>query len=105
QLAIDIFCYRIKKYIGSYCAVLGHVDAVVFTGGIGENAAIVREKSCGGLEALGITLDRQRNNASTKAERRIEAEGSRIAVLVIPTDEEGAIAADTYQLATNGQPT
>ncbi|HEX5472188.1 MAG TPA: acetate kinase [Lacipirellulaceae bacterium] len=102
QLAIDIFCYRIKKYIGAYSAVLGRVDAVVFTGGIGENAAIIREKSCEGLSELGIRIDHRQNNEPSVKERRIEADGSKVAVLVIPTDEEGVIAADTFQLATNG---
>jgi acetate kinase len=100
QLAIDIFCYRIRKYIGAYYAALGHLDAVVFTGGIGENATIVREKICDGLDELGIKIDRDRNNAASHEERRIEATNGRVAVLVIPTDEEGVIAADTYQLAT-----
>jgi acetate kinase len=100
RLAIDIFCYRVKKYIGAYYAALGHLDAIVFTGGIGENAAIVREKSCVGLEELGIKLDPARNNQSSHEARRIEVQGGRVAVLVIPTDEEGVIAADTYQLAT-----
>lgn len=100
QLAIDIFCYRIKKYIGAYYAALGHLDAIVFTGGIGENAAIVREKICEGLNELGIQLDRQRNNLEDHQERRIEAPDGRVAILVIPTDEEGVIAADTYQLAS-----
>jgi acetate kinase len=100
KLAIDVFCYRIKKYIGAYYAVLGRLDAIVFTGGIGENAALVREKVCTGMEALGITLDRQRNERSSHEERRIDAETGGVAILVIPTDEEGVIAADTYQLAT-----
>jgi acetate kinase len=100
QLAIDIFCYRVKKYIGAYYAALGHLDAVVFTGGIGENAAIVREKACEGLEELGIKLDPARNNQASHEARRIDLQAGRIAVLVIPTDEEGVIAADTYELAT-----
>jgi acetate kinase len=99
QLAIDMFCYRIKKYIGAYYAALGHLDAVVFTGGIGENAPVVRENICDGLEELGIKLDPVRNNQGSHEERRIDVEGGRVAVLVIPTDEEGVIAADTYQLA------
>ncbi len=99
-LAIDVFCYRVKKYIGAYHAVLGRLDAVVFTGGIGENSAVVREKICGGMEPLGVKLDRDRNEKSSSEERRIDAGDGRVAVLVIPTDEEGAIAADTYQLAT-----
>ncbi len=100
QLAIDMFCYRIKKYIGAYYAALGHLDAIVFTGGIGENAAVVREKICDGLEELGIKLDPARNNERGHEARRIDVEGGRVAVLVIPTDEEGVIAADTHQLAT-----
>ena len=100
QLAIDMFCYRIKKYIGAYYAALGHLDAVVFTGGIGENAAIVREQICNDLDELGIKLDRQRNDQASHEARRIDVQGGRIAVLVIPTDEEGVIAADTYQLAS-----
>jgi acetate kinase len=100
-LAIDIFCYRIKKYIGAYHAVLGRLDAIVFTGGIGENAAVVREKTCIGMEELGIAIDRQRNELTSKQERRIDGGDSKVAILVIPTDEEGVIAADTYQLATS----
>jgi acetate kinase len=100
QLAIEIFCYRIKKYIGSYYAVLGHLNAIVFTGGIGENAAIVRQKICDGLDELGIKLDQQRNYQESHEARHIEVEGGRVAVLVIPTDEEGVIASDTYQIAT-----
>ena len=103
RLAIDIFCYRVKKYIGAYYAALGHLDAVVFTGGIGENAAIVREKACEGLEEMGIKLDSVRNNQASHEARRIDAQGGRVAVLVIPTDEEGVIAADTYQLATESK--
>jgi len=100
RLAIDIFCYRVKKYIGAYYASLGHLDAIAFTGGIGENAAIVREKACEGLEELGIKLDPVRNNQASHEERRIEVQGGRVAVFVVPTDEEGVIAADTYDLAT-----
>jgi acetate kinase len=97
-LAIDVFCYRLRKYIGAYYAVLGTLDAIVFTGGIGENAALVREKVCGGLEGLGIEVDRTKNNTAANDERRIDA-GGRVAILVIPTDEEGVIADDTYRLA------
>jgi len=99
-LAIDMFCYRIKKYVGAYYAVLGHLDAIIFTGGIGENAAIVREKICEGLDELGIKLDPQRNSQQSHDARHIEVEGGRVAVLVIPTDEEGVIASDTYQIAS-----
>jgi acetate kinase len=99
QLAIDVFCYRVKKYVGAYQAALGQVDAVVFTGGIGENAVAVREKICDGLAPLGIHLDRPRNDQVIGKEGRIDTGDGGVAILVIPTDEEGAIAEDTYQLA------
>ncbi len=99
QLAVDIFCYRIKKYIGAYLAVLGHVDAVVFTGGIGENAAGVRADACGGLEPLGIVVDSERNDQMiARREGVFSTPQSTIALLVVPTDEEAAIADDTYQI-------
>jgi acetate kinase len=100
SLAIDIFCYRIKKYIGAYSAVLGRVDALVFTGGIGENAVVLREQICANLASLGIRVDPRKNESAIGREARIDAEDGGVAVLVIPTDEEGAIAADTYQLVT-----
>jgi acetate kinase len=100
RLAINLFCYRVKKYIGAYSAVLGQVDALVFTGGIGENAVSVREGICAGLVAMGIQIDRGKNESAIGKEGRIDVENGGVAVLVIPTDEEGAIAADTYQLAT-----
>jgi len=103
QLAIDIFCYRIKKYIGMYTAVLGTVDAVVFTGGIGENAVDVRKQICTGLEQIGIEIDEEINNATCQKEGLISTQNSRVKVFVIPTDEEAAIAKDTYQLAAKGE--
>lgn len=99
QLAIDIFCYRLRKYIGSYFAVLGRVDAIVFTGGIGENAVGVRAETCEGLEALGIEIDPQRNEQTIRTEGQISTDAGSVKVLVIPTNEEGAIADDTYQIA------
>ncbi len=98
KLAIDIFCYRIKKYIGTYTAVLGSVDAVVFTGGIGENSPLIREQVCSNLPQIGIEIDSKRN-AGRSGEYLISAERSRVRVYVIATDEEAAIAADTYQFA------
>jgi acetate kinase len=99
RLALDVFSYRVRKYIGAYFAVLGTVDAVIFTGGIGENAVKVRAAICGGLDALGMTLDSSRNAATTRrTEGPITTDQSRVQVLVIPTDEEAAIAADTYDL-------
>jgi len=100
RLAIDVYCYRVKKYIGAYFAVLGRVDALVFTGGIGENAAVVRERICVGLESMGIKFDSRANEAAIGAEARLDTADGGVAILVIPTDEEGAIAADAYCLAT-----
>ncbi|MHC4396563.1 MAG: acetate/propionate family kinase [Planctomycetota bacterium] len=98
KLAIDIFCYRIKKYIGTYTAVLDTVDAVVFTGGIGENVPSVRAAVCSGLTQIGIELDPERNNATLQKESEINTKNSPVRVLVIPTDEESAIAGNTYEL-------
>jgi len=92
RLALDMYCYRIKKYIGAYYAALGTLDAVVFTGGIGENAARVREQCCTGLEALGITLDREKNASTDSKSFDIHGEASPVSLLVIPTNEELEIA-------------
>jgi acetate kinase len=100
DLAIEIFCYRLKKYIGAYTAVLGRVDALVFTGGIGENSVPVRERTCRGLEALGYILDTSRNAAPARGPRDIGADGSPHRILVIPTDEEMMIARDTARIAS-----
>ena len=91
-LALEIFCYRVKKYVGAYSAAIGQVDAVVFTGGIGENSAVVRAKVCAGLENLGIVLDAARNAAAAGRAATVSRDGSPVAVLVIPTDEELEIA-------------
>ena len=93
-----MFCYHVKKYIGAYCAVLGTVDAVVWTGGIAEHGWRIRAQCCEGLPQLGIALDPQRNAAVVGCEGEIQAADSRVKLLVIPTDEEGVIAADTYEL-------
>lgn len=98
KLAVDIFCYRIKKYIGTYAAVLGRLDAVVFTGGIGENAADVREKVCSNLSQLGIELDSDKNKTTT-GQGQISSADSSVKIFIIPTNEEAAIAADTYRLS------
>jgi acetate kinase len=96
RLAIDIFCYRVRKYIGAYLAVMNGADAIVFTGGIGENAWEVRSRVCDGLQWLGIELDDERNRAHVNGrEGVISNNGSRLAVYVIPTDEELLIARDT----------
>jgi len=99
RLAIDIFCYRIKKYIGAYTAVLDTLDAVVFTGGIGENAVEVRAGICSGLSWIGIEIDQGKNRAARGKESEISSNNSKVKVFVIPTDEEAAIAHDTYELS------
>jgi acetate kinase len=99
RLAIEIFCYRVRKYVGSYLAALGGADAIVFAGGIGENATAVRARICEGLEWLGIAVDPAANAALVgRAEGRFDADGSRVALWVIPTDEELLIARDAYRL-------
>ena len=96
RLAIEIFCYRVRKYIGGYLAAMNGTDALIFTGGIGENSWEVRETICEGLEWIGLKLDRERNRAhSNGSEGLISAEDSRLAAYVIPTDEELLIARDT----------
>ena len=101
RLAIEIFCYRARKYIGSYLAALGGAEAVVFTGGIGENAPTVRARICEGLEWMGLTLDAERNGAlAAGREGRISADDARLAAWVIPTDEELLIARDSYRVVS-----
>jgi acetate kinase len=95
ELALDVYHHRIRKYVGAYYAVLGRVDAVVFTAGVGENDAQTRALSMAGLEALGIELDPARNASDERGERSVSVPGSRVPVLVIPTDEEIEIARQT----------
>jgi acetate kinase len=98
QLAFDVYCYRIKKYVGAYYAVLGTVDAIVFTAGVGENSPPVRAASLAGLEGLGIRIDAEHNTASSDAARVVSAAGSAVAVLVVPTNEEWQIAREALSL-------
>jgi acetate kinase len=103
QLALDLYTYRIKKYIGAYMAVLGRINALVFTAGVGENSAYVREQACQGLDNLGIILDRQKNEAGISTIREIQADHSPIKILVVPTNEEMEIAHQTLMtLETQG---
>jgi acetate kinase len=95
--AFEIFCYRIRKYIGAYAAAMGGVDAVVFTGGIGENSPEVRRESCKSLDFLGIRIDEEANTSPEK-EKFISPAGSKTAVLVVPTNEELVIALDTMKI-------
>ncbi len=92
QLAYDVYIHRLRKYIGAYLAVLGRTDVITFTAGVGENDAQVRRDSLSGLESLGIELDNALNGSADRGARRISAKTSRITVLVMPTDEELAIA-------------
>ncbi|GBG54929.1 acetate kinase [Sporomusaceae bacterium FL31] len=94
QLALDIFAYRVRKYIGSYVAAMGGVDAIVFTAGLGENSISMREMIADGLEFLGTKICKERNNVRGKA-REISAEGSQVKVFIVPTNEELMIARDT----------
>jgi acetate kinase len=100
KLAIEIEGYRLKKYLGSYHAALGRVDAIVFTAGVGERGPIIREKCLEGLEEMGIVLDRRKNNLSLtrNAETELTGEGSRTRIFVIPTDEELVMTEDTHAL-------
>jgi acetate kinase len=103
QLAAEIFAYMTKKYIGAYAAAMGGIDALVFTAGIGENSAVVREMVCDGLEFLGIEVDPKRNAEAVGKEIAIGKLKARTAVLVVPTDEEKMIALDTMRLARLGE--
>jgi acetate kinase len=95
QLAIEMVCYRVKKYIGAYYAVLGRLDALVFTAGIGEKSSVIRAGACRGLSHLGIVIDPEKNNRKSKKAFEIQTRGSTVKVLVIPTNEELEIAEQT----------
>ncbi|MDO9207063.1 MAG: acetate kinase, partial [Sulfuricurvum sp.] len=98
QLALDMFTYRIKKYIGAYSAVLGRVDCIVFTGGIGEHESRVRLNACRDLENMGIVLDPVRNDSAVEKSVQISTNESRVKILVIPTNEELEIAIQTKEV-------
>lgn len=97
QLALDKFIYEVKKYIGAYATVMGGVDAIVFTAGIGENSIDLRRKICEGLEYMGIKMDAEKNNVRGK-EADVSAADSKVKIFVIPTNEELMIAMDTAAL-------
>ena len=92
HLAVEVFCYRIRKYIGAYLAVLGGAQAVVFGGGIGEHAPTIRARICEGMEWCGLRLDPERNAAVVGAEGLISADDSPVTAYVIPVDESVLIA-------------
>lgn len=98
KLALEMNAYRIKKYIGAYAAAMNGLDAVIFTAGIGENSSKVRELVCKDLDYLGIKLNEEKNNVRSKTLRKISTESSKVAILVIPTNEELEIAKQVYQL-------
>jgi len=103
ETALQMYTYRIKKYIGAYAVALGHVDAIIFTGGIGENAARIREMACEGLEhSIGAKLDHSKNRQKCNQDYAIEHEESRIKLLVIHTDEELEIARQTEEVVAAG---
>lgn len=97
-LAMDAYNYRIKKYVGSYVAVLGGVDILVFTGGVGENQAVTRSYVCKNMEFMGIELDEELNDKVRAQEVLISKPSSKVKVVIIPTDEELTIARDTVEI-------
>jgi acetate kinase len=101
QLALAMYAYRIKKYTGAYFAVLGQVDALVFTGGIGENDAWLREQCCENMGLFGIALDSENNQSPDRPTGLISQTNSKVAVLVIATDEELEIALQADQCLTS----
>jgi acetate kinase len=100
KLAFEMFGYRIRKYLGAYIAVLGGLDAIVFTAGIGENSPIVRKESVKGLGHMGIVLDDQKNTQRLKTPRKISTDDSSVAIFVIPTNEELKIARECFRLTS-----
>ena len=98
QHALNLAAYRIRKYIGSYAAVLNGLDAIVFTAGIGENSAEMRKIACENLTFLGIELDKEKNKIRSKKIREIQSSTSKVKILIIPTNEEIEIAKQSYQL-------
>ena len=94
-LAVEMFCYRVKKQIGAYLAALGGTDAVVFGGGIGENSPPVRSRICAGMEWCGIVLDEDRNNSMIGKEGKVSRDEARVEIYVVPVDEAVMIARDT----------
>jgi acetate kinase len=97
RLAIEIFSYRARKYIGAFLACMGGADGVVFTGGIGENSSDIRARICAGMEWAGLELDKDRNEQALAKEQEISTDNSKLKVFVIPTNEELLIARDTVR--------
>ncbi|MCR8842917.1 acetate kinase [Paenibacillus sp. SC116] len=102
-LAFDMYEYRIRKYIGAYAAAMDGADVIVFTAGVGENSAVLRQRICEKLTFLGVEIDQELNKIRSKEPRYISTANSKVAVLVVPTNEELMIARDTYRLANNAK--
>jgi acetate kinase len=100
ELALDVYCYRIRKYVGAYYAVLGRVDGIVFTAGVGENNPDIRARALSGLDRLGIQLDLIRNAATEHSARVVSTDDAAVAVLVVPTNEELEIARQSLAVIT-----
>ena len=98
KLAMEVYNYRIKKYVGAYAAALGGLDILAFTGGVGENQWETRDVVCSDMEFMGIWLDKERNAGAKGREMVISADGSPVTVIVVPTDEELKIASDTMKV-------
>ena len=99
QLTVDILIHQIKRFLGGYAAEMGGVDAVIFTGGIGENDAETREAVCEGMEYMGLKIDKDLNNEASRKEAVFSTEDSKVLAMVLPTNEEIMIARDTLEVA------
>jgi acetate kinase len=97
NLALNVFVYTVKKYLGAYIAIMGGLDAVIFTGGVGENSINIRKRVCEGLECFGIELDEERNQLKSK-ENLISKDKSKVKMFVIPTNEELIVARETLKV-------
>ncbi len=102
KLAVALYVYRIKKYIGAYAAVLGRLDAIVFTAGVGENSSFIRAQVCQELQILGVELDPRKNDLPAKGIREVQSANSPVRVMVVPTNEELEIANQSYELVISG---
>jgi acetate kinase len=98
RLALDAYCYRVRKYIGAYASAMGGLDALVFTAGVGENSPVVRKKCCENLEFLGIQIDDEKNEEAIRVETEIQTDAYPVKVFCIPTNEELVIALDTKRI-------
>jgi acetate kinase len=103
ELALKMYDYRVRKYIGAYAAAMGGVDILIFTGGIGENGSETRENICKDFEFLGINFDKQKNDGVRGKELVISKKESRVTVMIVPTNEEFVIASDTCHIVENIQ--